>query len=83
MIKDLQKAIEDGKVIIGTKMSIKAIRNGKVKEVYLSSNVPSEVVETIERYAKIANVKVTILKKDNIAFGALCKKPFSINVLSY
>ena len=83
MIEKIQKAIDEGKVIIGTKETIKAIKNGKVKEVFLASNTLESVRENIEKYAKIAGIKVNILEQDNSALGALCKKPFSITVLCF
>ena len=83
MIESIQKALKEGKLVIGTKATLKGIRQGKVKEVFLASNTPESVKEEMEVNAKIGEVKVSVLKQDNIALGALCKKPFSIGVVSY
>lgn len=83
MIENLQKALKEGKLIFGTKESLKAIKTGKAKEVFLAKNVKTEVKEEVEKYAKIEGLKVNILEKDNVELGALCKKPFSISVLCY
>ena len=83
MIEALQKAVKEQKLIIGTKESMKAIKNGKAKEVFLSKNVPDDVREEVKKYAEIEGIKVNELDKDNVELGALCKKPFSIGVLCY
>jgi len=83
MIENLQKALKEDKLIFGTKESLKAIKLGKVKEVFLAKNIDESVKEEVEKYAKIEGIKVNILGKDNSELGALCKKPFSISVLCY
>ena len=83
MIEALQKAVKEQKLIIGTKESMKAIKNGKAKEVFLSKNVPDDVREEVKKYAEIEGIKVNELDKDIVELGSICKKPFSIVVLCY
>ncbi|MBU3940479.1 MAG: ribosomal L7Ae/L30e/S12e/Gadd45 family protein [Nanoarchaeota archaeon] len=83
MIENLQKELKENKLVFGTKESLKAIKTGKAKEVFLAKNIDEEVKEEVEKYAKIEGIKVNILEKDNVELGALCKKPFSISVLCY
>jgi large subunit ribosomal protein L30e len=82
-IDDIKKALKEGKVIIGTARTIKALKSGKVSRVFLTLNCPSGVKEDIEYYSKLGKVKVVKLKQPNIELGVLCKKPFPISVLSF
>ena len=49
---------------------------------YLASNCSEETRDEVERLAKIGNVEVIMLSVPNDDFGVLCKKPFSISMLS-
>jgi large subunit ribosomal protein L30e len=82
-IDDIKKALKEGKVIIGTSRTIKALKLGKVSKVFLTSNCPSDVKDDIEYYSKLGKVKVVKLKQPNVELGVLCKKPFPISVLSF
>lgn len=82
IIKEIKKLIESKKVRIGTEIAIKNMKLGKVERVYLSSNCPAEVKKTIEYYGKLGNVEIVTLEYPNDELGVICKKPFSISVLS-
>jgi len=80
-MESLKEAIEQGKVIIGADRTLKLLRKGELKEVYLSSNCPKQVKEDIEHYAKLHSIQLFRLKESNEELGVLCKKPFSISVI--
>lgn len=77
-LAEIKKAMESGKIIIGLKQTLKNIRLGKVSRVYLSRNCPESTKSGITRYP----VEVEVLNKTNEELGIVCKKPFSISVLS-
>lgn len=81
-ITEIKKALKEGKAIIGTSRTIKNLKLGKVSKVFLTSNCPDDVKKDIKYYSKLAKVEVVRLKQPNDELGALCKKPFSISVLS-
>ncbi len=80
-IKEISEALEGDKVIIGTERTLKALKKGELKKVFLSSNTSSEVIEDVEKFAQLSGVEVVRLEHPNDELGALCKKPFSISVL--
>ena len=81
-ITEIKKALKEGKAIIGTEKTLKNLKLGKVSKVFLTSNCPSSVKKDVKYYSKLAKAEVVQLKQPNDELGALCKKPFSISVLS-
>jgi large subunit ribosomal protein L30e len=81
-IVDIRKALEGGKALLGTKRSLKALREGKVATIYLTSNTPQYVKEDIQHYAGITDIDVIALDISNKELGVVCKKPFLVSVLS-
>ncbi len=82
-LTELKKALKEPTITFGTNKTLKLLKNGKVKKVFLASNCPSDIKETLKRYAKLSKVDVVSLKLPNDEIGLTCKKPFSITVLCY
>ena len=74
--------IKSGDIIIGTEMSLKNLKLGRIKQVLLSSNCPDKVEKDINYYAGLSNAEVHKLEYPNDELGVICKKPFSISVLA-
>lgn len=83
MIEDLKKALTDKKMLYGTNETMKALKQGKVKEVFLASNCPAKVVSDIEHYAKLCGASVKRLDIHDKEVALICKKHHSISVLSH
>jgi large subunit ribosomal protein L30e len=81
-INDIKKALDAKKVVIGSEETIKKIKLGKISKVYISSNCPENTKRDIERSSKIGKIDFVVLVKNNEEIGVVCKKPFSISVLS-
>lgn len=82
-LTELEKALKEKNLIIGTEMSLKGIRSGKISTVFLAQNCPDNVKESVNYYAGISKIKVIQLKESNEEIAMVCKKPFPISVLSY
>jgi len=80
---DIKKALKDNKVILGQREVIKKLRLGKLKKVFLSSNIKKDVKESVKKYASLGKVEVIQLRYANEDFGALCKRPYSISILGF
>ena len=80
---ELKKALKEKTITFGTEKTLKMLRNGKAKKIFLSSNCPEAITETIEYYAKLNNIDVVKLKIPNDEIGLTCKKQFGISVLCY
>ena len=70
-IDEIKKKIKEGKVIIGTSRTVKALKLGKTDKVFLTSNCPDDVKEDIEHYSKLGKVKVVILRQPNNDLGVV------------
>ncbi len=79
---EIRKKIEEKKIVIGTERTIKNLKLGKIEKVYVTKNCPDDVKKDIEHYAKLGKANVVNLKYSNEELGIICKKPFSISVVS-
>ena len=80
-ITEIRNKVQEGKVVIGTNQTMKMLKLGKVSEVILAKNVPEDIEEDINYYAKLGNVKVTKVDLFNDELGAALKKKFKVTVL--
>ena len=80
---EIKKLIKPGNFIIGTEKSVKQLKLGKIEQVLLSSNCPASVEKSINHYALLNGTAVHKLEYPNDELGVICKKPFSISVLSF
>ncbi|MDD5331990.1 MAG: ribosomal L7Ae/L30e/S12e/Gadd45 family protein [Candidatus Nanoarchaeia archaeon] len=81
-MKNLQEAIKSENLTLGSQVTIKKLRQNKVKHVFLASNCKEEVKKDIEALAKINKAEIIYLDIDNKELGIACKKPFTVSVLS-
>jgi len=79
---EIKKIIKARKIIIGTERTIKNLRLGKVDKVILSSNCADRTVNDINYYASLSNAETIMVRYPNDELGVICKKPFSVSVLS-
>ncbi len=77
--KVLKRALK-GRVYLGSKRTIKALKRKEAKLVVISSNCPKEIREKIEKYR--GNVPILVYPGTNMELGALCGKPFSVSSLA-
>ena len=78
-LEELKKALKEKTVIFGTIKTLKNLKLGKCKKVFLSSNCPEKVRKEIKGY----DVEVIELKEPSTELSLICKKPHNISVLSY
>lgn len=81
MAEDFKKLVKEGKAYLGTEQTVKFLKQGALKKVYLSSNCPATVKIDIKKYAELAHTDVEELAVPNEELGVMCKKTFSISVL--
>ncbi len=79
-VEELRK--EQKNLLIGTEKALTGLRSGEVKKVFVSSNCPDSVKKDIERLGKISNTEIVMLDFPNDELGVVCKKQFSISVVS-
>ncbi|MFH1332033.1 MAG: ribosomal L7Ae/L30e/S12e/Gadd45 family protein [archaeon] len=80
---ELRIALKEATITFGTEKTIKRMKNGNVKKVFLASNCPENVRKKIDHYSKLGKIETIKLDIPNDEIGLICKKPFSISVLCY
>jgi len=80
-MSEIKKSVEADNVIIGSQRTIKKLKNGQLKKIFLAKNCPQAVREDIGYYSKLTKVEVVELEEPNDELGIICKKQFSISVL--
>lgn len=78
----IRTIIRTGKVVLGSKRSIKLVKLGKAKAVVIASNVSPNIRSDIEYYAKLSQIPIIEYPGTNMELGAICGKPFSVAVLT-
>nr|AGE89258.1 60S ribosomal protein L30-3 [Cryptocaryon irritans] len=78
----LSLVMKSGKAHLGYKTTLKAIRNGKAKLVFISSNCPSIRKSQIEYYAMLAKIKIYLYPGNNATLGTACGKFHRVSTLS-
>ena len=75
MRSDLIKDLKEEKIIFGSKRTLKFLKKGLVKKIYLASDTP-----TI--HAKEKNVEIVVLDVNKENLKEICKKNFNVSVIS-
>ncbi len=78
---ELRKALQGKKAIIGADKSIKNLKLGKLKKIFIAVNCPAKLKEDIRYYSKEAGCEIKQLRVPNDELGTICKKQFSIAVI--
>ena len=77
-IEKLKKSLKEEKVIYGLRNTLINLKNGKTDKVFLAGNCPKEFKDEIKKF----NVDIIELKEPNKELALICKKKFSVNLLS-
>jgi len=83
-IDELKRIIinEPEKLIVGSERTLKYLRLGKIKKVFVANNAPEALLEDIEYYAKLSDTEVSKLSINNEELGAVLGKPYNVAVVS-
>ncbi|HLF54351.1 MAG TPA: ribosomal L7Ae/L30e/S12e/Gadd45 family protein [Candidatus Nanoarchaeia archaeon] len=80
-ISEIKKLLVSNKLLLGSESTMKHLRLGDVKKVYLASNCEPVVRDDVVRLCKFGQVELVDLAQSNEEIGVLCKKPYSISVI--
>ncbi len=81
VVTEIRKLLSDKKLIIGRDRTLKQLKTGGLKKVFVAANSPSELKEDLKYYCSLGNVELAELDYPNDELGSICKKPFSISVV--
>ncbi len=76
--KEIKKAIEEGKLVIGSREIVKKLKTDKLKLIVVAQNCPENLRKDIEYYAKLAGVETVEFDGTERDLGVFCGKPFPI-----
>ncbi|NJE07340.1 50S ribosomal protein L30e [Thermococcus sp. M39] len=79
---ELRKALETGKVVIGSNKTVKLAKIGGAKLIIVAKNAPKEVKDDIYYYAKLSNIPVYEYEGTSVDLGTLLGKPFVVASLA-
>ena len=54
--KAVATAVKTGKVVLGAKVAIKSVKNGKARMVIVASNSPEHQKDNLEQYGKLSGI---------------------------
>ena len=77
----LALVMKSGKSVLGYKSTLKALRRGNLKIIFVASNTPSIVKAEINYYALLANTHVYQYTGNNIDLGSACGRYHRVAVL--
>ncbi len=80
-MNDLREEIKKAKPIYGLDGTLKKLKHGKLKSIYIASNCHEKA--KLLTYAKQFGIETFELKENNLQLGIICKKPYAISVLSF
>lgn len=81
-LAELMKALKEKSIVFGSKETIKNLKRGTVKRVFLASNCPKKIAKEVDYYAKLGKVELIKLDQPNDELALLCKKPYPVTVVS-
>ena len=80
--KAIRMAVDTGKVIFGTRESLRSALNGEGKLFIISDNCPKDIKADIEYYARLSNIKLLHFNGSNKDLSEACGKPYYVSVLT-
>ena len=76
--RELQKVMNDGKVVLGARETKKALKRGDAKLVIHASNCPQSLRYEIKELCDKAGVPIHAYHADSLELGLACGKPYSV-----
>lgn len=79
---ELRIAIKTGKVVLGSKETMKVAARGQGKLIILANNCPDDVKKLITYYAKLSGIPTYVTSLSSWELGAACGKSFMVAALT-
>ncbi|PUA32806.1 MAG: 50S ribosomal protein L30e [Zestosphaera tikiterensis] len=79
---DIKLLYKTGKVVLGSKRSIEAVKLGKAVGVIVANNIPKNLLEDVMYYAKLGNIKVIKYPGSSYDLGSVLGKPFPVTLVA-
>lgn len=76
----IKEGMKDKTLVVGKRQIVKGLKCKELEVVYAAKNIDEEFTATVQKYAKLADIKVEKIGIESDELGTLCKKPFSVLV---
>jgi large subunit ribosomal protein L30e len=80
--KAITLAVKTGKVVLGTKRTLKLLKQGKPKMIIVSKNCPKETLDEINYYGKLSEISVYTYSGTSWDLGAVCGRPHMVSCIA-
>ena len=77
----LALVMKSGKAVLGYKSTLKALRKGLLKAIFVAHNTPSIIKAEVNYYSVLANTHVYHYTGNNIDLGSACGKYHRVALL--
>ena len=77
----LALVMKSGKAVLGYKSTLKALRKGSLKAIFVAHNAPSIIKAEINYYSVLANTHVYHYTGNNIDLGSACGRYHRVALL--
>jgi large subunit ribosomal protein L30e len=79
--KEIRTAVDTGKVIMGERETLKAVKAKGVKLAIFASNCKKELKNELKKHADIGEVPVYKFDGSSLELGGVCGRPHLISML--
>ncbi len=80
--KAINLAIKTGKVVLGTKRTLRQVKQGKTQLVIIAANCPKEIQEEVTYYGKLSKIPVYTYQGTSWDLGSVCGRPHMVTCLA-
>jgi ribosomal protein L30E len=78
----LREALKSKKIFFGTRQTIRQLKRGNLKMVFLSHDCNPSTKKGVEHYASLEKVEIVRMEQGSKEIAQLCKKNYPVSVLS-
>jgi large subunit ribosomal protein L30e len=82
-VAKLREALRTQQLIYGTRQTLRNLKRGKTKVIFLSQDCNPATKDTISYYSTLRKVQIIQIEQGGREIAQLCKKNFPVSVLSY
>ena len=79
--KEIEKAKKDNKILLGTNIVFKKLKQGDLKAIIYSSNCPPETKKDLDYYNKLNKIELQEFEGNSKQLGEVCGKPFNTLII--
>ncbi len=82
-VAKLREALKSQKITYGTRETLRNVKLGKTKTVFLSKDCEESTRKSLRYYSALEKIDIIALDQGSKDIAQLCKKNYPVSVLSY